>query len=108
MRLRTTSFLSLPALWVCLLLAQAQAQEQGSPTPLPSSQERAPHKAQAPVEVQQGPTLSSSVSSNKQFVVHGGDLSARSAFCIMSEETAGTLGRLLKDEGRFAIPVVIV
>ncbi|HSI63947.1 MAG TPA: hypothetical protein VLE43_12540 [Candidatus Saccharimonadia bacterium] len=106
MRLRTISILSLLSLWVCLLHVQAQAQEARPTVPQPPV-DLSPLKAQTPTEAQPGPTLSSSVSSNKQFVVHGADLSVRSAFCIMSEETAGTLGRLLKDDGRYAIPVVV-
>ena len=107
MRQRTISILSLPVLWACLLPVQARAQEALPTTPPPPSAELAPLKAQQPAQAQPGPTLSSSVSSNKQFVVHGADLSVRSAFCIMSEETAATLGRLLKDDGRYAIPVVV-
>lgn len=54
-----------------------------------------------------GSSISSSVSSTKQFVVHGSDLTIRSTFCLLCEETAAALGRLLKDDGRFSVPVVI-
>ncbi|RBP35717.1 hypothetical protein DES53_12086 [Roseimicrobium gellanilyticum] len=113
MRLRTISLLSLLPLWLCLfshtppLSAQDAAPVPVPPDPLPAADAPLQTQAQTPVHAQPGPTISSSVSSNKQFVVHGGDLSVRSAFCLMSEETAGTLGRLLKDEGRYAIPVVV-
>ncbi len=62
----------------------------------------------APTEVQVGGgKTASSVSSTKQFVVHGADLSIRSAFCLLCEETAASLGRLLKDDGKYQIPIVI-
>jgi hypothetical protein len=125
MRLRTiisTSFLQFPlvplSLWLGLCLiasAPVAAQEAAVPAPLPAGSTdpipaadlAAPSRAQQPTHAQPGPTLSSSVSSSKQFIVHGADLSVRSTFCLMSEETAATLGRLLKDEGRYAIPVVV-
>jgi hypothetical protein len=52
--------------------------------------------------------VGSSTSASKQFVVHGGDLNLRSSFCLLSEDTSVSLGRLLKDEAKFAIPVVVV
>ncbi|WP_206026412.1 hypothetical protein [Roseimicrobium sp. ORNL1] len=125
MRLRTlisTPLLHLPlvplSLWIglCLLASVSlEAQDTAVPAPLPAGATApipaadlaAPPRAQQPTHAQPGPTLSSSVSSSKQFVVHGADLSVRSTFCLMSEETAATLGRLLKDEGRYAIPVVV-
>jgi hypothetical protein len=48
------------------------------------------------------------VSANKQFVIHGADLNTRAAFSMMSEETGRSLGSLLRDDGRFVIPVVVV
>lgn len=115
MRLRTISLLSLLPLWLCAFFLSAPLRGQevtpspAPPAPIPAADAPLQTQAQAqtPVHAQPGPTISSSVSSNKQFVVHGGDLSVRSTFCLMSEETAGTLGRLLKDDGRYAIPVVV-
>lgn len=54
------------------------------------------------------PKVASSTSANKQFTVHGADLTARSTFIMLCEENAATLGKLLKDEGRFLLPVVVV
>ena len=48
------------------------------------------------------------VSANKQFVIHGADLNTRGAFSMMSEETARSLGALLRDDARYTIPVVVV
>lgn len=48
------------------------------------------------------------VSATKQFVIHGADLNTRSAFSMMSEETSLSLGRLLRDDARYVIPVVVV
>jgi hypothetical protein len=112
MRLRTISLLSLLPLWLCVfqhtpLRGQDVTPTPAPPVPLPAADAPLQNRAQSPVHAQPGPTISSSVSSNKQFVVHGADLSVRSTFCLMSEETAGTLGRLLKDDGRYAIPVVV-
>lgn len=50
----------------------------------------------------------SSTSASKQFTIHGADLNARSAFILLCEESATTLGKLLKDDGRFLLPIVVV
>lgn len=54
------------------------------------------------------PKTGSSTSANKQFTIHGADLNARSTFILLCEESAGTLGKLLKDDGRFLLPIVVV
>ncbi|CAN5916300.1 hypothetical protein BH11VER1_BH11VER1_28740 [soil metagenome] len=54
------------------------------------------------------PKVASSTSANKQFTVHGADLTARSTFIMLCEESATILGKLLKDDGRFLLPVVVV
>ena len=50
----------------------------------------------------------SSTSATGQFVVHGADLTTRGAFCVLSDETAAALGRLLHDDARYLLPVIIV
>jgi len=50
----------------------------------------------------------SSTSATGQFVVHGSDLGTRGAFCLLCDDTAGALGRLLRDDARYQIPVVVV
>lgn len=45
---------------------------------------------------------------NGQFVIHGADLSTRGAFMMLCDETAVSLGKLLRDDGKFLIPVVVV
>lgn len=50
----------------------------------------------------------SSLSSNKQFTVYGGDLELRGAFCLLCEDTAAALGRVLKDNGQFVLSVKVV
>ncbi|WP_038169625.1 hypothetical protein [Verrucomicrobium sp. BvORR106] len=52
--------------------------------------------------------VTSSTSATKQFIVYGADLQTRSTFCLLCEDTAIDLGRLLKDDGRFALPIVVV
>lgn len=54
------------------------------------------------------PNTASSTSSNKQFTVYGGDLDLRSAFCMSCDDTAAALGRVLKDDGQFVLPVIVV
>ena len=54
------------------------------------------------------PPLSSSTSTTKQFIVYGGDLELRSVFCQLCEETAASLSRVLKDDGKFVLPVRVV
>jgi hypothetical protein len=50
----------------------------------------------------------SSISSNKQFHVYGGDLQLRGVFCMLCEDTASGLSRVLKDGGNFTLPVFVV
>ncbi len=50
----------------------------------------------------------SSTSVSKQFTVYGGDLQMRSSFCMLCEDTAAALGRVLKDSGKYVLPVIVV
>jgi hypothetical protein len=50
----------------------------------------------------------SSTSTTKQFTVYGADLEMRGAFCLLCEDTAGALGRVLKDSGQYGLPVIVV
>lgn len=52
------------------------------------------------------PTVSST-SSSGQFVVHGNDLSLRSAFSARSEEISEELRKLLKDQQPWVMPIVV-
>ncbi|TLD69571.1 hypothetical protein FEM03_16570 [Phragmitibacter flavus] len=52
--------------------------------------------------------VTSSTSASKQFIVHGADLRTRSVFCLLADDTAGSLDRLLKDPTVEKLPVVIV
>lgn len=70
----------------------------GSPCPGQSAASTPPPSA---------PKLTSSTSASKQFTIHGADLNARSAFILLCEESATTLGKLLKDDGRFLLPIVV-
>src|SRR3954451_16158252 len=54
------------------------------------------------------PKTASSTSTSKQFIVYGGDLNLRSTFCVLCEETAAALGRVLKDNGDFVLPIIVV
>lgn len=54
------------------------------------------------------PNAATSLSVNKQFMVHGGDLELRSAFCLLCEDTAASLGKVLKDGGQFVLPIIVV
>lgn len=83
--------------WIALVLTLAipslvQAQ---APAPIPSTSTR---PAAAAV----------STSITGQFILHGSDLNTRSAFTMHSDELSQSLGQLLKDDGKFGIPVVIV
>jgi hypothetical protein len=49
-----------------------------------------------------------STSTTGQFIIHGADLNTRSSFAMLADELSQSLGQLLKDDGKFAIPVVIV
>lgn len=49
-----------------------------------------------------------STSTSGQFIVHGNDLSLRSAFSSRCEEISGELGRLLKDRQPWALPIVVL
>jgi hypothetical protein len=48
-----------------------------------------------------------STSATKQFIIHGADLHTRSAFSLLSEDVSGSLGRLLRDDARFSVPIVV-
>ena len=50
----------------------------------------------------------SSTSASGQFIVYGDDLTVRGAFCILCDETAQALGRVLKDNARFSLPIIVV
>ena len=50
----------------------------------------------------------SSTSATGQFTIHGMDLATRGAFCLMCDDVAAALGRLLRDDAHFALPVVVV
>ncbi len=52
------------------------------------------------------PATSTSV--NGQFVIHGADMTTRGAFILLCDDTATSLGKLLRDDGKFLIPVVVV
>lgn len=77
--------------------------------PVPKVQEgSAPAASVAPsVPFSSGKTPSST-SVSKQFTVYGGDLTLRSSFCMLCEETATALGRVLKDNGKYVLPVIVV
>lgn len=76
------------------LLSMPKAPDANPGTPAPT----VPFKASA----------ATSISVSKQFMVHGGDLELRSAFCLLCEDTAASLGRVLKDSGQFVLPVIVV
>ncbi|MEI6536951.1 MAG: hypothetical protein WCN98_16525, partial [Verrucomicrobiaceae bacterium] len=71
------------------------SQQSGSRTPVPS------------VTTKPG-TPATSTSVTGQFVIHGADLNTRGDFCLLCDETAASLGKLLRDDGKFLIPVVVV
>jgi len=50
----------------------------------------------------------SSTSATGQFIIHGTDLATRGAFCLLCDDVAAALGRLLRDDARYSLPVVIV
>jgi hypothetical protein len=50
----------------------------------------------------------SSTSATGQFTIHGSDLATRSAFCLLCDDVAAALGRLLRDDAHYSLPVVIV
>ncbi|MFZ4764145.1 MAG: hypothetical protein ACOYMN_04255 [Roseimicrobium sp.] len=54
------------------------------------------------------PAVASSTSASGQFIVYGSDLNMRGAFCTLCDETAAALGRVLKDNGRFTLPIIVV
>ena len=104
----------------CLSAGQLPAQEvvplpppvTETPALLPLSQPRA---AAEPVAAPRGiesaspaPRAPSSTSGSGQFIVYGDDLTVRGAFCILCDETAQALGRVLKDSGRFTLPIIVV
>ncbi len=77
---------------VQLLLAAAAGAQQPPPESPPPARTPAP----------------SSTSASGQFSIHGSDLATRSAFCLMCDDIAAALGRLLRDGARYSLPVVIV
>jgi hypothetical protein len=103
----------LPALIVGLA-SQGPAQDA---SPLPPAVQQSQGLLTAPASTGPAPEVttittsapvSSSTSSSKQFIVYGADLQTRGAFCQICEGVAENLGRLLKDDGKFALPVVVV
>lgn len=65
--------------------------------------------AQAAVERPQTRlTPQTSTSASGQFVIHGTDLATRGAFCLLCDDIASALGRLLRDDARWSLPIVIV
>lgn len=95
--LANTSYFGLTALLagVFLLLFTATAQ-------LPQGGSTVPSVAAKPGS----PATSTSV--NGQFVIHGADLNTRGTFIMLCDETATSLGKFLRDDGKFLIPVVVV
>lgn len=87
--------------FLCLISINCHGQTVSGTTPSTE-----PRTAGASVTL--APKIASSTSSNKQFTIHGANLNARSAFGLLCEESAATLGRLLKDDGRFLLPIVVV
>gem|GEM_PF-3903415 len=69
--------------------------------------EEAANAAQAP-SANVNAQATSSTSASKQFVVHGSSLKTRSVFCLLADETAASLDRLLKDPSPDRLPVVVV
>lgn len=53
------------------------------------------------------PPAQSSTSATGQFVIHGADLATRGNFCLTCDDIAAALGRLLRDEARYTLPVVV-
>lgn len=109
----------LPALTVAFAV-QGPAQ---SPSPLPPTVQSQPGLMTAPAtsttpgtpatpggvtSVNTSAQVVSSTSATKQFIIYGADLPTRGAFCLLCEDIASDLGRLLKDDGRFALPIVVV
>lgn len=109
----------LPALTVAFAV-QGPAQ---SPSPLPPAVQSqqglmtAPATSTTPgtpatpggvTSVNTSAQVTSSTSATKQFIIYGADLQTRGAFCLLCEDIASDLGRLLKDDGRFALPIVVV
>ncbi len=97
--------------------------------PMPGQLNAAPKSAQPPVvapaasripdmpapEVSRVPTtpltknkVISSTSSSGQFIVHGNDLSLRSAFSSRCEEISGELNQMLRDKHAWASPIVVL
>lgn len=85
-----------------------------SPQFLPPPIEAAPSPAPAAASAKTVPgapvlpAATSSTSASRQFIVHGADLRTRSAFCLLADETADDLARLLRDQAQDRLPVVIL
>ncbi len=77
-----------------LMLAAVRSQEPSSSATVPAT----PAKSGSPA---------TSTSVNGQFVIHGSDLNTRGAFMTLCTDTATSLGKLLRDDGKFLIPVVV-
>lgn len=84
-----------PVAGVLLLLTAVRSQQPPSGTIIPS------------VAAKPG-SAATSTGVNGQFVIHGADLTTRSAFILLCDDTATALGKLLRDDGKFMIPVVVV
>ncbi|WP_265593011.1 hypothetical protein [Verrucomicrobium sp. BvORR034] len=109
----------LPALTVAFAV-QGPAQSPSSLPPAVQSQQglmTAPATSTTPgtsatsgavTSVNTSAQVTSSTSATKQFIIYGADLQTRGAFCLLCEDIASDLGRLLKDDGRFALPIVVV
>ena len=104
----------LPA-FIVVLAVQGPAQDPGSlpPTIQPGQSIMSAPAAGGPasnsvMSVNTTGQVTSSTSSSKQFTVYGADLQTRGAFCQLCEDIASDLGRLLRDDGKFALPIVVV
>ena len=84
-------------LFFCLLLAKTNSQNVPA-LRVPQQPVISTAKSNAPAQ---------SISSSKQFVIHGADLHTRGSFALLSEEVSSALGQLLHDDARYAVPVVI-
>ncbi len=84
-----------PLVAALLLLNTGSSQQPQGGTTVPS----VPAKPSAPA---------TSTSVNGQFVIHGTDLNTRSAFIMLCNDTASSLNKLLRDDGKFLIPIVVV
>ncbi len=95
--LANTSYFGLTAMlagvFLLLLTAIAQQPQGGSTVPSVAAKPGSP---------------ATSTSVNGQFVIHGADLNTRGTFIMLCDETATSLGKFLRDDGKFLIPIVVV